>query len=51
VQYGFRAGNSLRPYGRSYVRCQCGVPLSGNGSDGGHASWRKHLARRLAVAP
>lgn len=32
---------------RSYVRCQCGTRLSGQGDEGGLASYRKHRKRKL----
>jgi hypothetical protein len=30
---------------RSYVRCECGTRLSGNGERGGLNSWEKHFKR------
>lgn len=36
---------------RSYVRCQCGTRLSGQGESGGLASYRKHVTRELAKLP
>ena len=33
---------------RSYVRCECGVRLSGQGEDGGLSSYRRHKARHAA---
>lgn len=33
---------------RSYVRCECGTRLSGQGSSGGLDSWRKHAKREAA---
>ncbi len=33
------------PRFRTFVRCECGVWLSGQGSGGGLDSWRKHVKR------
>lgn len=47
VRYGH--SDNSRGYGsarvRTYVRCQCGKRLSGQGESGGLASWRRHRAR------
>jgi hypothetical protein len=50
VRYGH--SDNSRGYGsarvRTYVRCECGTRLSGQGEDGGLASWRRHRARPVA---
>lgn len=48
-RYGRRGGSLYGPRLRTFVECECGVVLSGNGQDGGLYSYYKH-ARRQGVA-
>jgi hypothetical protein len=49
IQYGYGPDKG---YGmtavRTYVRCECGERLSGQGLMGGETSYRRHLARERA---